>query len=427
MQTLVYVINKNGNPLMPCKPAKARHLLRDGKARVIKRNPFTIQLSWDCEENTQPITLGIDKGSKFTGVCAVKDSTGEPLFQAEIKHRLDVKEKMTSRREHRRARRSRKWYRKPRFLNRSTRKRENRLPQSVKTNIDEVLRVIRGLPLSFNKIIVEDVLVDIARLNNPDLWGEDYKKSNRLDENLRLACLMRDNFTCQGLGKTHAKQLDAHHIIWRSKGGKDTITNLTTLCKKCHTDLHLGKWRLNAQGALGFQDRIAQRTMQGKNYLYRELRKLLPDLELTYGYQTAERRLGLGLDKSHIIDAFVIANGENYNDNDSYVINFRPRQTRRQYYDLPKQGKGRVRYQVNKELEGFRKGDIVKVITKDGRTFIKQIQSIYSNGLLAFPRIKGEPGTSRPFKCKILLKEKTIVYKEINSKEVITNGSSSLD
>lgn len=67
IRMLVYVINKNGNPLMPCKPAKAKHLLRDGKAKVIKRTPFTIQLLWDCEENVQPITLGVDAGSKTIG------------------------------------------------------------------------------------------------------------------------------------------------------------------------------------------------------------------------------------------------------------------------------------------------------------------------------------------------------------------------
>jgi hypothetical protein len=59
----VYVINKNGRPLMPCKPAKARHLLDAGKAKVESLFPFTIRLMWDCEENTQPVTVGIDKGS----------------------------------------------------------------------------------------------------------------------------------------------------------------------------------------------------------------------------------------------------------------------------------------------------------------------------------------------------------------------------
>ena len=70
---LVYVLNKNGNPLMPCKPAKARKLLRKGKALVVNRCPFTIQLLWDCEEQLQPITVGIDKGSHTTGFCTVSN------------------------------------------------------------------------------------------------------------------------------------------------------------------------------------------------------------------------------------------------------------------------------------------------------------------------------------------------------------------
>ena len=41
---LVYVLNKQGKPLMPCKPRKARILLRDDKAKVVKKIPFTIQL-----------------------------------------------------------------------------------------------------------------------------------------------------------------------------------------------------------------------------------------------------------------------------------------------------------------------------------------------------------------------------------------------
>ncbi|PTB30945.1 RRXRR domain-containing protein, partial [Photobacterium phosphoreum] len=39
---LVFVLNKNKEPLMPCLPSKARKLLKDGKAKVVKRTPFTI-------------------------------------------------------------------------------------------------------------------------------------------------------------------------------------------------------------------------------------------------------------------------------------------------------------------------------------------------------------------------------------------------
>lgn len=100
----VYVRNQNGTPLMPCTPAKARKLLRAGRARVVERCPFTIQLRWQCEEHVQEITLGIDKGSSVTGMCCV--GNGEVLLAAEMYHRRDVKEKMDTRRMHRRSRRN---------------------------------------------------------------------------------------------------------------------------------------------------------------------------------------------------------------------------------------------------------------------------------------------------------------------------------
>src|SRR5437667_7222838 len=103
----VYVRNQDGHPLMPCTPAKARKLLQAGKARVVHRCPFTIQLSWQCEGHVQEVRAGIDKGSSVTGIACV--GKGEILFSAEIHHRKDVKAKMTDRRDRRKSRRARKW------------------------------------------------------------------------------------------------------------------------------------------------------------------------------------------------------------------------------------------------------------------------------------------------------------------------------
>lgn len=64
---LVYVLNKNRKPLMPCKPQKARKLLRNGKAKVIRREPFTIQLLYGSSGYRQHVTLGVDAGSKHKG------------------------------------------------------------------------------------------------------------------------------------------------------------------------------------------------------------------------------------------------------------------------------------------------------------------------------------------------------------------------
>jgi len=407
---LVYVLNKNGNKLMCCKPAKARHLLEAGKARVVNREPFTIQLTWDCEENVQDVTLGIDKGSHHTGFCCV--GNGKVLMSGILNHRTDIKKKMDARRNNRKARRSRKWYRPPRFNNRASAKRSGRLPPSIRANAEEVLRVVRKIPLPISQVVVEDVLIDIARLNNPDLGGKDYQQSNRLDENLRLAALMRDDFKCTQCGVAGVR-LEAHHIIWRRHGGKDTLDNLTTLCEeKCHKKVHAGLITISG-GVSGFRDRIAQRTMQGKAYLYACLSELA-SVEKVFGYQTAEYRKKLGLPKDHDVDALCIATmltGEivPYHRDNFYTIKFRARQTRRQYKDQPQKGKGRVRYQVNSELDGFRKGDVVKVKGK----WVKQINSIYSSGYLAFARVKGEPGAAQPKDCQLLRRSQTAVWDRI--------------
>lgn len=344
MSTLVYVINQNGHPLMPCQPAKARKLLRDRRAKVIGRCPFTIKLLWDCEEHVQEVTLGIDKGSHVTGFCCV--GKGKILLSGDIEHRRDVKAKMDGRRINRRKRRNRKWYRAARFLNRRSSKRSGRLPPSIKTNVEEVIRVVRQIPLPIGKIVIEDVQVDIARLNNPTLQGSQYQDPTRLDENLRIACLMRDGYTCQQCGKHHTR-LEAHHLVFREQGGKESLTNLVALCETCHKKVHQGKVTLKATGVSGHLDQIAQRSMQGKSYLYAVLGRQMP-LWTLYGYQTATLRKARNLPKAHDADALCIATyntGEvvPYDREHYYTVSFRPRRTRRQYHDLPRKGQGRVR------------------------------------------------------------------------------------
>jgi hypothetical protein len=409
MSINVYVINQNSHPLMPCKPSKARKLLRDGKAIVVHRSPFTIKLLWDCEEQVQEVTLGIDTGSRFTGFCCV--GKGKILLSGEIHHRLDVKDKMDGRRTNRHNRRRRKWYRPPRFLNRASSKRSGRLPPSIKTHVEEVIRVVNRIPLPISSIIIEDVQVDIARLNNPMLRGSQYQDSRRLDENLRIACLMRDGYACQQCGKQHVR-LEAHHIVFKEQGGKDTLTNLLAVCQACHRSVHQGTIQLQVTGVSGHLDQVAQRTMQGKSHLYTTL-GAHTSLSTLFGYQTATLRKVRDLPKRHDADALCIATyhtGEMipYDREHFYVVSFRPRRTRRRYHDLPRKGQGRVKYQVNEELEGLRKGDIVRV----KGVWTKQINSIYSDGYVAFKRIKGEPHKARPRDCQVLERGRTVLWEK---------------
>ena len=412
----VYVRNQDGTPLMPCKEAKARKLLRAGKARVVAHSPFTIQLGWQCEGHVQDVVVGIDKGSSVTGISCV--GNGEVLLAAEIHHRRDVKEKLDTRRVHRSSRRNRMWYRSPRFANRASSKRSGRLPPSIRTNVDEVIRVVRQLPLPISQIVVEDVQVDIARLNDPTLAGSRYQDPTRLDENLRLACLMRDSYRCRHCGKRNCR-LQAHHIVYREHGGKDTLANLLTLCDACHEKVHAGTITLQVTGVSGRLDQIAQRTMQGKAHLYAALSTVAP-LTTVFGYETAAFRKHRLLHKSHTTDALCVATLGSREAvapdcPNSYRIAFRPRQTRRRYYDLLRKGIGRVRYQVNEELAGFRKGDIVRV---KGR-WVKQVNSIYSptatmQGRLAFARVKGEPASALPKDCILLERGRTVRWEYLH-------------
>ena len=137
----VYVLNDNGQPLMPTKRfGKVRRLLKEGKAEVVNRCPFTIRLNYHAEENVQPVALGIDAGSKIIGVSATTEA--QVLYEAEVGLRNDISDLLAAKRELRRARRGRKTrYRKPRFLNRTASKKKGWFAPSVKQKVETHLTV----------------------------------------------------------------------------------------------------------------------------------------------------------------------------------------------------------------------------------------------------------------------------------------------
>ena len=65
----VFVKNVRGEPLMPCRNRKARLLLKQGKAKIVKYTPFTIQLLYATGETVQPVTIGVDSGAKYIGIA----------------------------------------------------------------------------------------------------------------------------------------------------------------------------------------------------------------------------------------------------------------------------------------------------------------------------------------------------------------------
>lgn len=309
---LVYVINKDGKPLMPCKPSKARKLLKNNKAKVVKREPFTIQLLYGSSGYKQNIVLGVDAGSKHIGLSATTKI--KELYAADIELRNDIVDLLSTRRQNRRIRRNRLRYREPRFNNRVHSKNKGWLAPSIEQKIQchfkSVEDVYKILPVS--KIIVEVASFDIQKIKNPEISGVEYQKGEQLDFwNVREYVLFRDNHICQCCnGKSKDTILNVHHIESRKTGG-NAPNNLITLCETCHKDYHNGIIELpkTIRRGMSFKDATFMGVMRWS--FYNKLKELYPNVKLTYGYITKNTRISNNLPKEHYIDARCISSNPN--------------------------------------------------------------------------------------------------------------------
>ncbi len=299
---VVYVLSQDNKPLMPCKPAIARLLLKEGGARVKRRTPFTLQLADKSSEYTQPVIAGMDTGSKFVGSAAM--ANGQVLYQAQVQLRNDVSKKMEQRAMYRRARRGRKCrYRPARWLNRASMCKEGRLAPSLRSKVDSHLREKRQVEalLPVTQWKVETASFDIHKITNPDVQGVDYQKGQQLGYyNVKAFVLHRDNYRCQSKQKIkHSAKLHVHHVIFRSNGGSDAPSNLKVLCETCHDALHRGGFELK-----GKRTPTKHATEIG---IVKATLKKHWDFEETFGYETKfKREQVLGLSKTHYHDAVAI-------------------------------------------------------------------------------------------------------------------------
>ena len=305
---MVYVLNISGQPLMPTENrAKVRILLKSGKARVVKRCPFTIQLMYNTTSYTQEIALGVDSGSKHIGLSATtKDKV---LFESDVELRNDIVDLLSARRQNRRARRNRKTrYRRQRFSNRE--RKDGWLAPSVQNKVDTHLTAIRKIHeiLPVSKIIVEVASFDIQKIKNPAISGADYQKGEQMGFwNVREYVLFRDGHECQCChGRSKDRILNVHHIESRKTGG-DAPNNLITLCETCHTGYHKGAVRLpkTIRRGMPFRDAAFMGIMRWA--FYDKLKEIYPDVHLTYGYITKNTRIRHALPKDHCVDARCIS------------------------------------------------------------------------------------------------------------------------
>jgi 5-methylcytosine-specific restriction endonuclease McrA len=232
----IFVIDSEKRPLDPIHPAQARQLLRNKKAAVFRRFPFTLILFESRPDAPiQPLRLKIDPGAKHTGIALVNDSTGVVVNAFELKHRgFAIRDALMSRRQIRRSRRNRKTrYRQPRFLNRT--RSQGWLAPSLQSRVENIKTWVNRLQKSapIEAISQELVRFDMQLMRHPDIQGKEYQQGTLAGYETREFLLENWNRQCAYCGIKDVP-LQIEHIHPRAKGGSNSITNLTLSCEKCN-------------------------------------------------------------------------------------------------------------------------------------------------------------------------------------------------
>lgn len=348
---------------MPCKPTKARHLLKEEKAKVVQVEPFVIQLLFGSSGYKQPATLGVDAGYKDIGLSAVSDK--EELYRSEVQLRTDIPKLLAERKMFRRNRRNRKtWYREPRFNNRG--RKDGWLAPSIQHRLDSHIRLIDVVKkiLPVTKTIIEVASFDTQKMQNPEISGVEYQQGTLQGYEVREYLLEKWGRRC---AYCHRKSvpLEVEHIIPKSRGGTDRVSNLTLSCHACNQV----KGNMTAE-EFGYPkiQKQAKKSLKATAFMNNVRWKMVGILgcDHTYGSITKYNRIKLGLEKSHSNDAFVIAGGtENTERLDIFI---KQKQVRRNNRKLVKGQRGEISNKCPKEIFGFRLFD--KVIYNNKKYFI---------------------------------------------------------
>jgi hypothetical protein len=324
----VLVLSINGSPLMPCTVTKARHLLERKKAHVVKLNPFVIQLNFECENKTQEVSLGIDSGYKNMGYSTTTEF--KEIYAGELTLEDKTSKRLIEKKMYRRLRRSRLKYRKPKFNNRK--KPEGWLPPSIHRRFDTHINLISTLKkyLPIKKVTIEIAKFDIQKIENPDISGIGYQQGNLYNfYNIRAFLLEREHGKCQFCGKkfTGEDRPHVHHKKQRHETGSNRPSNLALVHESCHKNIHKDKLFDKLKPPKSYKPETFM-SIVGNKF------KDILNCYVIYGYETSIKRKEIGLEKSHVNDAFVIAGGKNqercfHNKIEQKRINNRTLQTNR--------------------------------------------------------------------------------------------------
>jgi len=307
---MVFVLSSDGQPLDPCHPARARQLLRRGRARVVRRFPMTIQVvdRRADQSTTHPLRLKIDPGSRTTGLALVREESATVVWAAELTHRSRaIRDALLARRAFRSNRRHRHTrYRPARFANR--RRPAGWLAPSLRSRVDHTLTWYRRLAQRspIQAISVELVRFDTQALVDPEIRGVEYQQGDLLGYEVREYLLEKWGRTCAYCGATGVP-LQVEHIVPRTRGGSDRVSNLTLACEPCNqrkgtrTAAEFGFPLVQSQAQRPLRDAAAVNSTRWT--LYQALQATGLPLEAGTGGRTKYNRTRQGWPKTHWQDA----------------------------------------------------------------------------------------------------------------------------
>jgi len=370
---MVFVLDTNKKPLSPCHEAVARKLLKQGKAAIFRRYPFTIILNKEVNEDIkQEYRLKIDYGSKHTGLAILQGNN--VIWLGQIDHRTDIKKKLDERRMFRRNRRNRRTrYRKPRFLNRK--RKEGWIPPSLESRVNNIKTWVNRLQklIPLTHISYENVKFDTQLMQNPEISGIEYQQGTLQGYEIREYLLEKFGRKCCYCGKENIP-LEIEHIIPKSRGGTDRIDNLCLSCRECNqkkgnmTAEEFGYPDIQKQVKPTLKDASVVNSTRWK--VYDVLRNSGLEVECGTGALTKMNRIKLGLPKEHYFDACCVGQSTPdklyFKTKDVLYIKAKGRgshcRTNLDKYGFPRGYLARQKY-----FFGFQTGDMVKVEIPKGK------------------------------------------------------------
>lgn len=390
---MVFVLDKRKRPLMPCSEKRARLLLAGGRARVHRRVPFAIRLVdrkvEDCA--LQPVRLKLDPGSKTTGVALVREEeridrkSGEiqriahVLWMGELEHRGQrIRDELGARRAFRRRRRTANLrHRAPRFDNRT--RPEGWLAPSLRHRVETttawVARLRRCAPVT--AISMELVRFDTQAMQNSEISGVQYQRGTLAGYEVREYVLEKWGRFCAYCDANQVP-LEIEHIVPKSTGGSDRVSNLALACRPCNQ-------RKGAQSIQVFlaqdQERLKRILAQAKAplkdaaavnatrwALFEAIEATGLPVETGSGGRTKWNRTRLGIPKTHALDAVCVGHVDQLEGWDRPALGIKATgrgsycRTRLTRYGFPRGYLLRC-----KRVRGFQTGDIIEAKVPNGK------------------------------------------------------------